>query len=59
MDPVQAKIDELMSGMTLEKKVGQMFIARCPDVDEEGGTVSRLASNPEMGLVEFETKVII
>ena len=34
VDPVQAKIDELMSGMTLEEKVGQMFIARCPDVDE-------------------------
>lgn len=33
VDPVQAKIDELMSGMTLEEKVGQMFIARCPDVD--------------------------
>ncbi len=66
VDPVQAKIDELMSGMTLEEKVGQMFIARCPDVDaaaaktpmfmgvdEEGGTVNRVSLNPSLRAVPF------
>lgn len=53
VDPVQAKIDELMSGMTLEEKVGQMFIARCPDVDAEGGTVNRVSLNPSLRAVPF------
>ena len=42
-----------MSGMTLEEKVGQMFIARCPDVDEEGGTVNRVSLNPSLRAVPF------
>ena len=54
VDPIQAKIDELMSGMTLEEKVGQMFIARCPDVDdEEGGTVNRVSLNSSLRAVPF------
>ena len=28
-----SSIEELLSSMTLEEKVGQMFIARCPDTD--------------------------
>lgn len=31
-DPRQEAIDALLSGMTLEEKVGQMFFVRCPDV---------------------------
>lgn len=31
-DPRQEAIDSLLSGMTLEEKVGQMFFVRCPDV---------------------------
>ena len=34
------KVTELLNGMTLEEKVGQMFFVRCPDVDA-GETVSR------------------
>ena len=30
-DPVEQKAEELLAGMTLEEKVGQMFIARCPE----------------------------
>ena len=31
-DPRQEAIDALLSSMTLEEKVGQMFFVRCPDV---------------------------
>lgn len=31
-DPRQEAIDALLSGMTLEEKLGQMFFVRCPDV---------------------------
>ena len=31
-DPRQEAIDSILSGMTLEEKVGQMFFVRCPDV---------------------------
>lgn len=31
-DPRQEAIDSLLSGMTLEEKVGQMFFVRCPDI---------------------------
>lgn len=31
-DPRQETIDSILSGMTLEEKVGQMFFVRCPDV---------------------------
>lgn len=31
-DPRQEAIDTLLSSMTLEEKVGQMFFVRCPDV---------------------------
>ena len=31
-DPRQETIDSLLAGMTLEEKVGQLFFARCPDV---------------------------
>lgn len=30
---VEQKAEELLEGMTLEEKVGQMFIARCPETD--------------------------
>ena len=32
-DPVEQRAEELLAGMTLEEKVGQMFIARCPETD--------------------------
>ena len=32
-DPVEQRAEELLAGMTLEEKVGQMFIARCPEAD--------------------------
>ena len=95
-DPIAARAQELLDSMTLEEKVGQMFIARCPEtdaaqlaadyhlggyilfgrdfkdktaeqvtadiqsyqgaaeiplliaVDEEGGTVNRVSSNPNL-----------
>lgn len=31
-DPRQETVEALLSGMTLEEKVGQMFFVRCPDV---------------------------
>lgn len=37
-------IDEIISNMTLEEKVGQMFIARCPNVD-----AAIYAQNYQMG----------
>ena len=99
-DPVEQRAEELLAGMTLEEKVGQMFIARCPEtdaaskvtqyhlggyilfardfagktkeevtaaiqsyqnaaeiplligVDEEGGTVARIASNSAFGVTD-------
>ena len=33
VDSVEQKAEELLAGMTLEEKVGQMFIARCPETD--------------------------
>lgn len=33
VDLVAQKAEELLEGMTLEEKVGQMFIARCPETD--------------------------
>ena len=33
-DPREDKIQELMNQMTLEEKVGQLFIVRCPDSNE-------------------------
>ena len=33
VDLVEQKAEELLAGMTLEEKVGQMFIARCPETD--------------------------
>lgn len=95
------KAQEILNGMTLEEKVGQMFIARCPEtdavqkvgeydlggyilfgrdfsgktkeeivqtvqsyqdaaqiplfigVDEEGGTVNRVSTNPNLRAVPF------
>ena len=32
-DPVEQRAEGLLAGMTLEEKVGQMFIARCPETD--------------------------
>ena len=32
-DPRQEAIDSLLSSMTLEEKVGQMFFVRCPEFD--------------------------
>lgn len=97
----QQQAQELLGGMTLEEKVGQMFIARCPEkaaaekaaqyhlggyilfgrdfagktreqivadiasyqgavevplligVDEEGGTVNRVSTNPNLRAVPF------
>lgn len=51
-DSVRSKIDELMSGMTLEEKVGQMFIARCPDIDAAAAVkpcvhIGKGSRNPE------------
>ena len=40
VDLVEQKAEELLAGMTLEEKVGQMFIARCPETDAEGDAVS-------------------
>lgn len=102
-DPRQEAIDALLSDMTLEEKVGQMFIARCPEtdaaqlaadyhlggyilfgrdfkdktaeqvttdiqsyqdaaeiplliaVDEEGGTVNRVSSNPNLRSSPFRS----
>ena len=102
-DPIAAKAQELLDGMTLEEKVGQMFIARCPEtdaaqlaadyhlggyilfgrdfkdktaeqvtadiqscqdaaeiplliaVDEEGGTVNRVSSNPNLRSSPFRS----
>ena len=33
VDPVGQKAEEILAEMTLEEKVGQMFIARCPEAD--------------------------
>ena len=33
VDPVEQKAEEMLAEMTLEEKVGQMFIARCPETD--------------------------
>lgn len=33
VDLVEKRAEELLAGMTLEEKVGQMFIARCPETD--------------------------
>lgn len=102
-DPIAARAQELLDGMTLEEKVGQMFIARCPEtdaaqlaadyhlggyilfgrdfkdktaeqvttdiqsyqdaaeiplliaVDEEGGTVNRVSSNPNLRSSHFRS----
>ena len=102
-DPIAARAQELLDGMTLEEKVGQMFIARCPEtdaaqlaadyhlggyilfgrdfkdktaeqvttdiqsyqdaaeiplliaVDEEGGTVNRVSSNPNLRSSPFRS----
>ena len=102
-DPRQAAVDRLLSNMTLEEKVGQLFFARCPSmhaaalaseyhlggyilfgrdfqdktraevtadiaayqraadlplligVDEEGGTVVRVSSNPELAPHRFQS----
>lgn len=102
-DPIAARAKELLDGMTLEEKVGQMFIARCPEtdaaqlaadyhlggyilfgrdfkdktaeqvttdiqscqdaaeiplliaVDEEGGTVNRVSSNPNLRSSPFRS----
>lgn len=102
-DPIAAKAQEILDGMTLEEKVGQMFIARCPEtdaaqlaadyhlggyilfgrdfkdktaeqvtadiqscqdaaeiplliaVDEEGGTVNRVSSNPNLRSSPFRS----
>ena len=102
-DPRQETIDRLLSSMTLEEKVGQLFFARCPTgdaaalvseyhlggyllfgrdfkektrdevaadiaayqeaadlplligVDEEGGTVVRVSSNPELAPHRFQS----
>ena len=102
-DPIAARAQELLGGMTLEEKVGQMFIARCPEtdaaqlaadyhlggyilfgrdfkdktaeqvttdiqscqdaaeiplliaVDEEGGTVNRVSSNPNLRSSPFRS----
>lgn len=43
-DPIAAKAQELLEGMTLEEKVGQMFIARCPEID-----AAQLAANYHLG----------
>ena len=32
-DPVEQKAEEILAGMTLEEKVGQLFIARCPETE--------------------------
>lgn len=101
MPDVDCRAKELLEKMTLEEKVGQMFIARCPEtdgaalaqqyhlggyvlferdfknktkdqiiadiqgyqsvsavpmfiaVDEEGGTVNRVSTNPNLRLVPF------
>ena len=31
-DPRQAAVDRILSNMTLEEKVGQLFFARCPSM---------------------------
>ena len=102
-DPIAARAQEILDGMTLEEKVGQMFIARCPEtdaaqlaadyhlggyilfgrdfkdktaeqvttdiqsyqdaaeiplliaVDEEGGTVNRVSSNPNLRSSPFRS----
>ena len=102
-DPRQEAIDRLLSSMTLEEKVGQLFFARCPTgdaaalaeqyhlggyllfgrdfrdksqeevmeaissyqraarvplligVDEEGGTVVRVSSNPQLAPHRFQS----
>ena len=33
VDFVEQRAEELLAGMTLEEKVGQLFIARCPETD--------------------------
>ena len=43
-DPIAARAQELLDGMTLEEKVGQMFIARCPETD-----AAQLAANYHLG----------
>ena len=32
-DPVEQRAEEILAGMTLEEKVGQLFIARCPETE--------------------------
>ena len=32
-DPIEQQAGEILAGMTLEEKVGQLFIARCPETD--------------------------
>ena len=103
IEPVIDPLDELLSGMTLEEKVGQLFFVRCPaengaedvasyhlggyilfgrdtkdktaaavietihsyqsaadiplliGVDEEGGTVVRVSSNPHLRASKFQS----
>ena len=43
-DPIAARAQELLDGMTLEEKVGQMFIARCPETD-----AAQLAADYHLG----------
>lgn len=33
VDPVEQKAEEILAGMSLEEKVGQLFIARCPETE--------------------------
>lgn len=33
VDPIEQKAEEILAGMSLEEKVGQLFIARCPEAD--------------------------
>ena len=102
-DPRQEAVDRVLSSMTLEEKVGQLFFARCPEthaaalaaeyhlggyllfgrdfqnksqeevltdiasyqeaagiplligVDEEGGTVVRVSSNPQLAPRRFQS----
>lgn len=48
LDPAQTSA--LLAEMQSASRVG-LFLS----VDEEGGSVSRLASNPQMGMVDFDT----
>ena len=44
VDPVAARARELLEAMTLEEKVGQLFIARCPEAD-----AAQLAADYHLG----------